>query len=216
MGDEGRGGGGGQDEGVAVTKVRSAYPQDWQESRNERTTCLIESCCELLREATQILTEDEVENWKTDVRKLGAEPYVTSGRDVQSTFINATYLNKANPKAHLQSKDFAELIDKTIAAMKLETQTDHVNGSIDIARKKSLQVNAGMVSAEATIAIEANPRRYSGKPVLKRLPSEYQKKYGKNLITNEPSEILRDDWLAVVAQKAFSTSQKIRCGQTGL
>ncbi len=126
---------------------------------------------------------------------------------MESTFINATYLNKANPKAHLKSKDFEELIDKIIAAMKLETQTDYVNGRIDIARKKSLQVNAGMVSAEATIAIEANPRRYSGKPVLKRLRSEYQKKYGRNLITNEPSKILRDD-SAVVAQKAFSTSQK--------
>jgi hypothetical protein len=65
---------------------------------------------------------------------------------VESIFINATYLNlnKANAKAHLNSKDFEELIDKTIAAMKLETRTDYVNGRIDTAGKKSLRVNAGM------------------------------------------------------------------------
>lgn len=147
------------------------------------------------------LFDDEVEEWKVAVRKLGVEPYVTSGRDIESTFLNAAQLSQLNPE--LKPERFEKLISKVGGDLHLATQVDYVNGRIDYLRKKGEQVNAGAISAEATKSIADNGRKFYGKTVLRAVRGQFQKDHGKNLIVYSASAALKDDSLGVVAQKAF-------------
>jgi hypothetical protein len=45
------------------------------------------------------LTDEEVEKWKTDVRALSVEPFVTKGRDLESYFIDSKLLAELNPES---------------------------------------------------------------------------------------------------------------------
>ena len=150
------------------------------------------------------LTDEEAEQWKNEVRKLGVEPYVTAGRDVEASFINPGHLQKLNPE--LRVRQFEELIKKAANEMELDIQSDYVNGRIDLLRKKGQQVNAGAISAEATKAIKENIQKFSGKSVLRRIRAEYQKTHSRNLNVFTPSEFLKDDQLNSVAQKSFRSS----------
>jgi hypothetical protein len=150
------------------------------------------------------LSDDEVEQWKVEVRKLGAEPFVTIGRDVEAAFINAAHLSQLNSEMKL--KDFEALIKRVGEEINLATQADYVNGRIDVLRKKGLQVNAGAISAEATKAIAENGRRFYGKAVLRAIRNQFQKEHSKNLVVYEQSEVLKDDSLVAIAQKAFRSS----------
>lgn len=150
------------------------------------------------------LNEEEAEQWKDEVRKLGVEPYVTAGRDVEASFINSGHLQKLNPE--LKVRQFEELIKKAANEMELDIQSDYVNGRIDLLRKKGQQVNAGAISAEATKAIKEDILKFSGKSVLRRIRAEYQKTHSKNLNVFTPSEFLKDDQLNSVAQKSFRSS----------
>jgi ABC-type multidrug transport system ATPase subunit len=150
------------------------------------------------------LTDEEVEQWKVEVRKLGAEPYVTTGRDVEAAFLSVAHLRQLNPE--LNAKDFEGLITKVGEGLYLVTQADYVNGRIDILRKKGQQVNAGAISAEATKALAENSRKYYGKTVLRAIRNEFQNEHSKNLIVYERSESLKDDSLMAIAQKVFRSA----------
>lgn len=147
------------------------------------------------------LFDNEVEEWKVLVRRLGVEPYVTNGRDIESAFVNAAHLSQLNPE--LKLKGFENLIAKVGESLNLAIQTDYVNGRIDFLRKKGEQVNAGAISAEATKAIADNGKKFYGKAVLRTIRGQFQKDHGKNLVVYSPSGALKDDSLSVVAQKAF-------------
>lgn len=147
------------------------------------------------------LFEDEVEAWKAAVRKLGVEPYITSGREIESIFLNATHLSQLNPE--LKLKDFEKLITKAGDNLNLATQADYVNGRIDYLRKKGEQVNAGAISAEATKAIADNGEKFYGKTVLRAVREQFQREHSKNLVVFSASAALKDESLSVIAQKAF-------------
>jgi energy-coupling factor transporter ATP-binding protein EcfA2 len=147
------------------------------------------------------LSDREVENWKIEVRKLAAEPFVTMDRDIESYLLNAAYLNEANPE--LSTAKFEAIIGKVIETLKLGTQSDYVNGRIDILRKAGESVNAGAISAEATKALTDNARHFAGKAVLSGLRGEYQNQFKKNLIIYRKSRHLEENVLHSVAQKAF-------------
>lgn len=151
------------------------------------------------------LTEEEAEEWRTAVRKLGVEPYVTACRDVEASFINANHLHKLNPDVKV--RQFEDVVKKAANEMELEIQSEYVNGRIDLLRKKGEQVNAGAISAEATSAIKQNIMKYCGKSILRRIRAEFQKAHSKNLDVFTPSEFLKDDQLNLVAQKAFRSSK---------
>ena len=155
----------------------------------------------VLHRDRDFLTDEEIEEWKTKVRRMGVEPFVTRGRDIESTFLNADYLHEINPD--MSKLELEKIITSVGDKEKLSIQADYVNGRIDIAKKSGEQINAGAVSAEATRNIAANVRKYCGKSVLRAVRAEVQSTRKKNLIVYRSSEKLTDESLRSVAQKAF-------------
>jgi hypothetical protein len=149
------------------------------------------------------LIEDEVEKWRTDVRALSVEPFVTKGRDIDSYFIDSKLLAELNPGSSLA--DFDELIREVTEELKTELVADYVNGRIDVARKagKSGSLNHGALAVDANRAVTSDTLRYCGKAALRAIRSKFQAARGKNLVVFRKSKKLQDDSLAAVAKKAF-------------
>ncbi len=100
------------------------------------------------------LTEQEVESWKTEIRSLGAEPFVTKGRDVESYFIDEAYLVESNDGLSIQQ--FTELIESLTIRERLVAE--YVNGRIDIERSKGNtgSINHGKLAVEAQHNVSDN------------------------------------------------------------
>jgi len=160
----------------------------------------------VLHRDLDFLTDDEAEKWKTEVRALGVEPFVTRGRDVESHFIESKYLAERN--SGVAESEFDEMIETVVTKMQSQIIADYVNGRIDIARKDKTAglLNAGTLAVEAPKVISADVRRYCGKTVLRALRSEYQNRHKSNMGSLEASERLRDPLLTSVAKKAFKTN----------
>jgi energy-coupling factor transporter ATP-binding protein EcfA2 len=150
------------------------------------------------------LTDEEVEEWKVKVRRLGVEPFVTEGRDIESHFIDPTYLHEANPEA--PASDIEDMIKTAAGKAKLSMQSDYVNGRIEILKKGGEPINAGAIAAEATEAVSSNPRRYFGKSILRAIRAEFQASFRKNMNVFQRSDRLRNDLLSAVAKKAFKSA----------
>lgn len=151
------------------------------------------------------LTDEEVEEWRVSVRSLGVEPFVTQGRDIESHFLNSDYLREGNPE--VSKAAFEMMIQNVAEKTKLSTQSDFVNGRIEILKKSGERINAGAIAAEAATAVSDNPKRFYGKPILRALRSEFQAKFKANMNVFQKSVLLKDDSLNVVAQKVFKPKQ---------
>ena len=149
------------------------------------------------------LTDEEVEKWKTDVRALSVEPFVTKGRDVESYFIDSKLLAELNPGS--SPADLDVLIKNVAEEMKAELVADYVNGRIDVARKsgKSSSLNHGTLAVDANNYVSSNSIRYCGKAALRAVRAKFQSATGKNLTVFRQSKKLYDDSLGAVAKKIF-------------
>ena len=143
--------------------------------------------------------------WKTDVRALTVEPFVTVGRDVESSYINPNYLAELN--SALDVKGFEQMLSKVIDGLKNQLIEDYVNGRIEIARKtnKVGTLNHGKLATEAATAVGSDARRFAGKSVVRAIRLAFQSEQGKNLATFKSSSRIEDSILVGVAKKAFKT-----------
>lgn len=159
----------------------------------------------ILHRDRDFLTDEEGEHWKTEVRNLNVEPFLTQGRDIESHFINAKYLSSLN--TNLTEAEFEQLIEDVVESMKPNTVADYVNSRIDLARKDKKQgkIDAGKLAVEAPKKIEEDARRFCGKPVLKAIRQAYQSQQKTNLASLAPSEIAMDPTLHAFAKKIFKT-----------
>src|ERR1035437_512279 len=157
----------------------------------------------VLHRDQDFLTDEEVEAWKTDVRALNVEPFITRGRDIESHFLDSKYLAEGNQD--LTEAAFETLIAATVKEMQPQIIKDYVNGRIDLARKgpNAGSVNAGTIAVEANSAISADARKYCGKSVLRAIKLKFQVKHGKNLSLSHRSDRLKDAFLSGVAKKTF-------------
>jgi hypothetical protein len=155
----------------------------------------------VLHRDQDFLTDEEVEAWKTDVRALNVEPFITRGRDIESHFLDSKYLAEGNQD--LTEAAFETLIAATVKEMQPQIIKDYVNGRIDLARKgpNAGSVNAGTIAVKANSAISADARKYCGKSVLRTIKLKFQVKHGKNLSLSHRSDRLKDAFLSGVAKK---------------
>jgi hypothetical protein len=156
----------------------------------------------ILHRDRDFLNDDEVEEWKTEVRAIGVEPFVTLGRDVESLFINDEYLAECNPESSRES--LRDLINDVIRASKEQLVADYVNGRVEIARRSGNAgyINHGRLAVEADSAIKNDSKRFAGKPTLRAIRAEYRKTTGMNLSSGSvTSELLSESSLAVIARK---------------
>jgi hypothetical protein len=170
----------------------------------------------MLHRDRDLMTEDEVDKWKTDVRALLVEPYVTAGRDIESCFINSKVLADLNPDEN--AGVFDALIAEVAEAIKAELIKDYVNGRIDIARKsgKSSKIDHGALAVEANAAVSANKLRYCGKTALRALRTKFQTLKAENLLVYKPTKSLVDNTLTAIAKKSFKKPQSANLEPTAL
>jgi ABC-type cobalamin/Fe3+-siderophores transport system ATPase subunit len=155
----------------------------------------------ILHRDRDYLTNDEVAKWEVSVRKLGVEPYVTEGVDIESAYLNAGHLAELNDPAE---EEFSNLIDEIIGECREDSVEHYVNGRIDIARSTGDhgKLNHGQLAVEAAQEVDKFPERYlHGKTALKRLRAKYRERYGSNLKDMYKSASLKNQALSVVANK---------------
>lgn len=156
----------------------------------------------VLHRDRDFLDSSEIEDWKKEVRAIGVEPFVTTGRDVESYFINAEYLAEFNPE--VTQEGLEDLIEEVLSESKDRLVQDFVNGRVEIIRRagKAGSVNHGQLAVEGKNAVAKNPRNYAGKSIFKALRASYQKHHGMNLSGGStPSAVLSDGTLASIAAK---------------
>lgn len=147
------------------------------------------------------MNEAEVEKWETEIRKMGVNPFLTIGVDVESHFLIAKHLARLNEKTE---KEISELIDGATIENRNLSIEKYVNGRTDIAKKTGTfgSVNIGQLATSAPGEIDSNPERYRhSKTVLKTLRRHFQEHYGCNMRVVEASPELEDDALAALAKK---------------
>ena len=99
-------------------------------------------------------------------------------------------------------EEFQQLLAQTLTAEERNLVSDYVNGRLEVARRARTSLpNAGALAVEANHKVSSNQSLYAGKSVLRALRAGFRQQHGRNMKTDAPSELLRDDFLATVASK---------------
>lgn len=147
------------------------------------------------------LTDQEANDWETKIRSMGAEPFLTTGVDVESHFLNAEHLASVNS---LDVERVSKLVDSATDIMRDFSIEKYVNGRTDIEKKNGTfgRLNVGLLATEAPKRFDSDPVRYRhSKAVLREARRQFQDETGKNLRVTEPSSALRVEGLASIAKK---------------
>ena len=162
----------------------------------------------VLHRDRDFLADDDIEAWKTQVRGLGVEPFVTAGTDVESHFLNDEYLAEVNQTSPDEMQRLLAEVQETLHDQLVEK---YVNGRIEIARRTSARggLNEGRLASEAPKQIAANPDRFRhGKTMLAGMREAFQTRTQKNLVDRQPSPKLATDELKTIAKKVFGNGHR--------
>ena len=147
------------------------------------------------------MIDAEAEQWETNIRNMGAEPFLTQGVDVESHFLCAAHLSKLN---HLTEAEMQDLLDTATRETRDISIEKYVNGRTDQEKKAGTfgRLNVGNLAAGSHATVDGDSQRYRhAKTVLKRLRNDYRETYQSNLRVMELSEHLAVDALETIAQK---------------
>lgn len=133
------------------------------------------------------LSVHEAAEWETSIRNMGAEPFLTSGVDVESHYLNAKHLAIVNGEAE---PDIALLLAEATAECRDISIEKYVNGRSDIEKKAGTfgTLNLGQLAASAPRVVDAEPERYRhAKTVMKATRRIFQEHHGRNMRAVEVS-----------------------------
>ena len=150
------------------------------------------------------MTDGEAAKWSESAAKLGVEPFLTKGVDIESEFLNSEYLAALN--SSFTKEEFDGLIKEVIGETEEESIKQYVNGRVDTLRKagESGNINAGEIAVEAKKAIHNETARYiPGKTIRARLRGRFREVTGANLSDLQPSELLVNEDLKVLRKRPF-------------
>lgn len=154
----------------------------------------------LLHRDRDFLEDGEVAAWLTEVRSLGIEPFLTTGRDIESHLLRADYLAAINT---VTQPVMQSVIERALSESADRRFRDYVNGRIDTIRKKGQVANAGEISANGVAIVSASPLRFSGKAEMKMVKKVFRERFGRNLVVVAPSALLKDDDIWAFAARVF-------------
>jgi len=147
------------------------------------------------------LTDEECSKWETEIRNMGAEPFLTIGVDIESHFLCAKHLAMLNDKTELEME---ELLQKATDACRDLSIEKYVNGRTDLAKKTGTfgSLNLGQMATMAPKLINDNVERYRhSKTVLKTLRHSYHETTGVNLSVIEISPHIAVSELSTLVKK---------------
>ena len=155
------------------------------------------------------LNKEEAEQWLTAIRNMGSEPFLTTGVDVESHFLNARHLAELNGA---QDADMQVLIDAATQGCRALSIEKYVNGRSDIEKRAGTfgKLNLGQLAATAPAVVDAEVERFRySKAVLKRVRQEFHDAHGRNIRLLEPTPHLAIDEFLVLAKKLQTKAQSI-------
>lgn len=149
------------------------------------------------------LTEDQVEQWKTELRAISVKPFVTTGTDVESHFVNAAHLAELNVSD--DERGFKALILQVNHEQHEDFVKAYVNGKIGIARSKGqlAAIDYGQLAVDAQDAVRDHANNRQGKMALKLLRKAFQEKHGKNLLCDTATSHISVEALSTIARHVF-------------
>lgn len=151
----------------------------------------------------------EIEEWQKQIRNMQAEPFITSGVDIESHFLNSSHISKLN---NVDLGQIDKMIEEATKNNKEFSIEKIVNGRTDIEKKRGTfsSLNLGKLAVDAPQYFEGNTVRYRySKNVLKDLRKSFQEKYSKNLKIFHASEHLLLPELNKIASKISVAQKKI-------
>lgn len=150
------------------------------------------------------LTDEDAKKWEVEVRKLGVEPFLTQGVDVESYLINAAHIHALNPQFEI--KEVEEIISAVWIEHRNEQIKAFVNGRTNNERMfgRGAELNHGEIAVEASEYVhEKNVRYKHGKLLLKSIRGKFQQTGKGNIVSMKPTKFIQVDALAEMAKKAF-------------
>ncbi len=150
------------------------------------------------------------QEWKEKMRRLGVEPFLTTGVDLESHLLDATHLNMVNDKG--SESDFTDLIYNARVSTKEKSIAHYVNGRIAIRRSNGTHatIDHGKLAVEAANAVDDDlTGKAHGKTVLKQLRTAFRSRYSAELQIMDPSEHIAVSELRTIANKAFKKLEKL-------
>jgi hypothetical protein len=147
------------------------------------------------------LDEIEAKEWESAIRKMGAEPFLTQGVDVESHFLNAKHLALLNDLTEIDAQG---LLDSATASSNETSLEKYINGRSDLEKKAGTfgKFNLGKFAITATTNLSKDAERYRhSKTVLRKLRGDFREANGKNLVVSKVSEHIKDPLLETIAQK---------------
>ncbi|MES0127613.1 AAA family ATPase [Mesorhizobium sp. M0029] len=145
----------------------------------------------------------EVEAWKTSIREMQCDSFVTTGVDIESHLLNPRYLSALN---NLQNEaQFTEILNQAIEEIREDAYEHALNSRLDWERKQGNgRVNVGALARDMRQRVNDDPRaNMSGKKLLKKIRDIYRQRVGANLTVGTGSELIRDDSLLTIANRIF-------------
>jgi len=149
-------------------------------------------------------TDTEINLWETEIRSMGAEPFVTKGVDIESQFLNALYISTQNPVLSIELSNL--LINRAMTDLKQESISDYVNGRVDIEKKARTfgQLNLGNLVAQAVAIYDSDPLKYChSKKVVTKMRQIFQVEHGLNLELRRPDASISSEILKTIARRTF-------------
>lgn len=156
------------------------------------------------------MTDDEGREWEEKMRRLGVEPFLTTGVDLESHFLDGRHLDAVNGKG--SELDFKDLLQSARVSTRDKSIAKYVNGRIEVERAKSMhsRIDHGKLAVEAAKAVGDDLIGKShGKTVLKQLRTEFRVKYGIELQVTLPSEYIAVRELRTIANKTFKRQEQL-------
>lgn len=156
------------------------------------------------------MTDDEGREWEEKVRPLGAEPFLTTGVDLESHFLDAAHLDSLN--SDRSESEFQALLQSSRMSAKDKSVEHYVNGRIEVERAKGTHanINHGNLAVEAARVVGDDLAGKShGKTVLKQLRKEFRTKYNVELQIVQVSERIAVRELRTIANKTFKNQEKL-------
>jgi hypothetical protein len=147
------------------------------------------------------LTDTEQREWETEILKMGVEPFLTTGVDVESHFLNAKHIAQVNG---ITEESVVTLLKTATDNTREESIKKFINSRIDIEKKNGTfgKLNVGELATRVPGLYDANPARYRySKGVLKELRRLFQDANGNNLKLHDSTVHLSDTRLNAVVRK---------------
>jgi hypothetical protein len=147
------------------------------------------------------LSDEDVTSWKAEMRKLHVEPFVTTGVDVESHFLDSAYL--ASQNECMTKAEFDTMIAQCLQDLHGDLVAGYVNGKAHWARMNKTfgELDLGKLAVEAEKAVTASPTAFLGKGVLKALRKRFKSAQSTSLKVGKGSDLLACDDLVQITKK---------------